>query len=172
MFEIRRNNMLLIYLTNKKDKLNRKRKYLLSRKLGMKKRSTWGRFEERTEDWWKKMLSDDASEKFWKKNFRMGKDAFHELVTMLDPYFGLKTTPNYRKLSTSKKVAMVLYYLKDTRSLWMTAIALGYISVRFLKLSYQFVKLSMKYWVRNWVRHRKILTRCERKCQNLKLNLE
>ena len=29
MFEMRRNNMLLIYLTNKKDKLNRKRKYLL-----------------------------------------------------------------------------------------------------------------------------------------------
>ena len=29
MFEMRRNNMLLIYLTNKKDKLIRKRKYLL-----------------------------------------------------------------------------------------------------------------------------------------------
>ena len=29
MFEMRRNNMLLIYLTNKKDKLNRKRKCLL-----------------------------------------------------------------------------------------------------------------------------------------------
>ena len=56
MFEMRRNNMQLIYLTNKKDKLNRKRKYLLSRKPGMKKRSTWVRFEERTEDWWKKML--------------------------------------------------------------------------------------------------------------------
>ena len=29
---MRRNNMLLIYLTNKKDKLNKIRKYLLSRK--------------------------------------------------------------------------------------------------------------------------------------------
>ena len=64
---MRRNNMPLIYLTNKKDKLNRKRKYLLSRKLGRKKRSAWVRFEERTEDWWKKILSDDVSEKFWKK---------------------------------------------------------------------------------------------------------
>ena len=33
----RRNNMLLIYLTNKKGKVNRKRKYLLSRKLVGKK---------------------------------------------------------------------------------------------------------------------------------------
>ena len=71
------------------------------------------------------MLPNDVSEKFWKKNFRMGKDAFHELVTMLDPHIGPKTTPNYRKLSTPKKLAMVLYYLKDTRSLWMTANAFG-----------------------------------------------
>ena len=62
---------------------------------------------------------------FGKKNFRMGKDAFHELVTMLDPFIGSKTTPNYRKLSTPKKLAMVLYYLKDTGSLWMTANAFG-----------------------------------------------
>ena len=38
MFEMRRNNMLLIYLTNKKVKVNRKKK-ILSRKLGRKKRS-------------------------------------------------------------------------------------------------------------------------------------
>ena len=100
----------------------------------------------------------------------MGKDAFHELVTMLDPYIGPKTTPNYRKLSTSKKLAMVLYYLKDTESLWMTANAFGV--HQFLKLSYQSVKLSMKYWVRNLSNYRKILTRCERKCQNLKLRSE
>ena len=72
------------------------------------------------------MLSDDVSEKFWKKkNFRMGKYAFHELATMLDLYIGPKTTPNYWKLSISKKVAMVLYYLKDTGSLRMTANAFG-----------------------------------------------
>ena len=47
------------------------------------------------------------------------------LVTMLDPYIGLKTTPNYQKLSTSKKLAMVLYYLKDTGSLWMIANVFG-----------------------------------------------
>ena len=66
-----------------------------------------------------------GAEKFWEKNFRMGKDVFHELVTMLDPYIGPKTTPNYRKLSTPKKLAMVLYYLKDARSLWMTVNAFG-----------------------------------------------
>ena len=78
-----------------------------------------------TEDWWKKMLSDDVSETFWKKDFRMGKDAFRELFTMLDPYTGPRTTPNYRKLSISKKLAMVLYYLKDTGSLLMSANGFG-----------------------------------------------
>ena len=36
MFEMRRNNMLLIYVTNKKDKLNRKRKYLVENWVGKK----------------------------------------------------------------------------------------------------------------------------------------
>ena len=71
------------------------------------------------------MLPNDVSEKFWKKNFRMGKDAFHELVTMIDSYIGPTITPNYRKVSTLKKLAMVLYYLKDTGSLWMTVSAFG-----------------------------------------------
>ena len=62
---------------------------------------------------------------------------------MLDPYVGPKTTPSYRKFSTLKKLAMVLYNLKGTVSLWMTANVFGYISVRFLELWYQSVKLSM-----------------------------
>ena len=81
MFEMGRNNMLLIYLTNKKDKLHRKRKYL---------------------------VENEMFPKCFRKHFRMGKDAFHELFTMLDPYIDPKTTRNYRKLSTSKKFAMVL----------------------------------------------------------------
>ena len=36
MFETRRNDMLLIYLTNKKDKVNRKRKYLVENWVGKK----------------------------------------------------------------------------------------------------------------------------------------
>ena len=36
MFEMRRNNMLLIYLTNKKDKVNRKRKHLEENWVGKK----------------------------------------------------------------------------------------------------------------------------------------
>ena len=95
MFEMRRNNMLLIYLTNKKDKVNRERKH------GFDLRK-WRKVRRSIELWWRKMLSDDVSEKFSKKSFRMGKDAFHELVIMLDPYISPKTTPNYRKLSTSK----------------------------------------------------------------------
>ena len=47
----------------------------------------------------------------------------------------------------------------------------GCISVWCLKLSYQSLKLSMKYWVHNLSNYPKILTRCKRKCQNLKLRL-
>ena len=97
----------------------------MNKRLARKKRSIWVRLAERTDDWWKKMLSEDVSEQCWKKNFRMGKDAFDELVAILDPYIGPKTSPNYRRLSSTKKVAMVLYYLKDTGSLWMTANAFG-----------------------------------------------
>ena len=64
------------------------------------------------------------------------------------------------KLSTSKKVAMVSYYLKYTRStwkpmgsLWMTANAFGFISVLSLKLLHPFVKLSMKYSRYNFITH-------------------
>ena len=81
MFEMERNNMLLIYLTNRKDKLNRKRKYLVENEMFLK---------------------------CFRKIFRMGKDALHELFTMLNSHIGPKTTRNYRKLSTSKKFAMVL----------------------------------------------------------------
>ena len=83
--------------------------------------SIWGKDRRLVKEnamWWhfRKVLEN---------NFTMGKDAFHELVTMLDPYIGPKTTPNYRKLSTLKKLAMVLYYLKDTWSLWMTSNSFG-----------------------------------------------
>ena len=101
MCEMTRNNMLLIYLTNKKDKLNKKRKYLLSRKVGRKKRSTWVRFEERTEDWWKKMLSDDVSEKFWKKTLEWAKMAGYYVrsVYWFQNYSKLSETFYFEKVS-------------------------------------------------------------------------
>ena len=82
IFEIRRNNMILQYLSSKTQNASKKRKYNLNKTLSRKKRSTWDRFVERSDDWWKKMLSEEVSDQCWKKNFRMGKDAFYELCIL------------------------------------------------------------------------------------------
>ncbi|XP_046858633.1 protein ALP1-like [Xenia sp. Carnegie-2017] len=62
----------------------------------------------------------------WKRNFRMSKERFFQLCEELRPYIseGINT-PNYRSLSREKKLAITLYYLKDTGSIWMTANAFG-----------------------------------------------
>ena len=55
----------------------------------------------------------------------MARDAFDELVAILDPYIGPKTSQNYGGHSSSKKLAVALYFVKDTASLRMTANAFG-----------------------------------------------
>ena len=80
----------------------------------------------RTDDWWIKMLTEDIPDTIWKKNFRMNKITFFELIEILRPMISPNAnSPNYRSLSTKKKIAVVLYYLKDTGSLWMTANTFG-----------------------------------------------
>ena len=55
---------------------------------------------------------------YLEKNFRLTKVAFEALVAELRPYI-LPTTlsPNHRALNAKKKVAITLYYLKDTASI-------------------------------------------------------
>ena len=68
------------------------------------------------------MIGGMVAEENWKKNFRMTQEMFYELVEELRPYISPdNSTPNYRALSADKKVAITLYYLKDTGSLIMTA---------------------------------------------------
>ena len=44
------------------------------------------RFKQgRTDEWWKNMLSGDSDENDWKKNFRMSRELFHELLDHLVP---------------------------------------------------------------------------------------
>lgn len=65
-------------------------------------------------------------EESWNKNFRMSQAAFYELVNELSKYIACdKLSPNYRAIAPSKKVAITLYYLKDTDLLAMTANAFG-----------------------------------------------
>ena len=68
----------------------------------------------------------DVPYSFWKKNFRLSKDSFHELAAELVPYVAPKpASPNYRLLDTEKQLAVTLHYLKDTGSQWMTANTFG-----------------------------------------------
>ena len=72
------------------------------------------------------MIGEDVPDWCWKKNFRMSKECFLELADELRPFLAPNPhSPNRRALSTEKRLAITLYYLKDTGSLWMTANAFG-----------------------------------------------
>ena len=60
------------------------------------------------------------------KNFRKTKDSFTKLLAKASPLISPKSnSPNYRLLSADKKLAVILYYLKDIGSLLMTDNAFG-----------------------------------------------
>ena len=62
----------------------------------------------------------------WKKNFRISRLEFQELCDILRPFITPNPlSPNYRSLSAEKKLAVILYFLKDTGSLTMTANTFG-----------------------------------------------
>ena len=68
------------------------------------------------------MIGEDVPEWCWKKNFRMSKECFLKLADELRPFLAPKPdSPSCRALSTEKHLAITLYCLKDTGSLWMTA---------------------------------------------------
>ncbi|CAB4035871.1 Hypothetical predicted protein, partial [Paramuricea clavata] len=79
-----------------------------------------------TEEWWQNMISGEAPEETWKNNFRLPREVFMEFAEELRPYISPNlSSPNYRALSAEKKLALTLYYLKDTGSLVMTANTFG-----------------------------------------------
>ncbi len=72
------------------------------------------------------MWNGIAPEEHWKKNFRMPRESFMDLLAELNPYISPNlSSPNYRALSAEKKLALTLYFLKDTGSLGMTANTFG-----------------------------------------------
>jgi hypothetical protein len=108
-----------------KRKMRRRKRLLLGLRKDRKKRNTWVA-NGRTDQWWNNMLGDDISDQCWKKNFRMTKEAFLKLADEIRDLVSPSTnTPNYRFLTTEKKLAITLYYLKDKGSLWMTANTFG-----------------------------------------------
>ena len=75
--------------------------------------------------WWKN-LSGKLSGDEWQRNFRLTRAAFFKLEKDLRPFISPDpSTPNYRAMSAAKKLAITLYYLKDTGSLRMTANTFG-----------------------------------------------
>ncbi|XP_057299347.1 putative nuclease HARBI1 [Hydractinia symbiolongicarpus] len=103
----------------------KKQKALKEQRKNRIPRSTWFK-QGRVEQWWLNMFFDVLPEEDWKKNFRMTKAMFTNLVDQIRIWITPdNTSPNYRALSAEKKVAVTLYYLKDTGSLSMTANTFG-----------------------------------------------
>ena len=80
----------------------------------------------RTDQWWQNLCGDQMPDQEWKKNLRMSKEDF---FVFLEP---LRTalSPNENAvrndcLTPEKKLAMVLYYLKDQGHFSMTANTFG-----------------------------------------------
>lgn len=118
-------NDLAIQNVIKRSYATHKIKARQHRRLTRKPRRYW--YDQgRTEDWWVRLLSGKLSGESWRKNFRMDKGNFLKLVGELEPYIAPDPrSPNHRALSSQKKVALALYYLKDTGSLNQTANLFG-----------------------------------------------
>ena len=72
------------------------------------------------------MLAVALVEDIWKKNFRLSRAEFDQICNELKPYISPNILSlNHRALPVEKKVAAVLYFLKDTGSMIMTANTFG-----------------------------------------------
>ena len=104
---------------------SRRRKRLSVEKGHRKQRELW-RQDGRTESWWAKLQAGEMPAETWKKNFRMTRKEFEAITNELRPYISPDPlSPNHMALSAEKKLAMTLYFLKDTGSLSMAANTFG-----------------------------------------------
>ena len=123
--ELNRSYQLVSLLQRKRCYFLQKLKISQQRKLARRKRRCWVT-SGKTDQWWQNMIGGIVPEDQWIKNFRMTHEKFYELVEELRPYISPEqSSPNYRALTADKKVAVTLYYLKDTGSLGMTANTFG-----------------------------------------------
>lgn len=116
---------VLLYYGRKRSLYFKKLKIMHIRRMNRRKRSVWVA-NGRTDLWWRNLITGVSPDNAWKKNFRMNRETFQELCEQLRPFVSPKEScPNYRRLSLEKKVAVTLYFLKDTGSMWMTANTFG-----------------------------------------------
>ena len=113
-----RNNALLKRLLAQRNRLLRKLKRKRLSQLLRKPGSIWYQ-KGRTDPWWENMINS-LPEGEW--NFRLSRQQFFTLLEELKSHIApCQNLLNYRALSAVKKLAVTLYYLKDTGSLRTTA---------------------------------------------------
>ena len=122
MLSMHRQNTLKNIISILVFKENGIKKQLLSRQQikSRKKIQYWFR-NCHTDKWWVDMMLAVAPvEDLWKK--KLSRPEFDKICNELRPYISPNIlSPNYRALPVEKKVAAVLYFLKDTGSMTMTA---------------------------------------------------
>ena len=124
MHQRRINGTILKLLLARKRGFSRRMKLAKKRRITQKRR-LWYK-PGRTDLWWQNLISGVAPKEFWKKNFRLTDTMFFELVENLYPYIlPNPNSPNTRAISAEKKVAIALYFLKDSGSVNMTANSFG-----------------------------------------------
>ena len=121
----KRNTIIMSMLMSRRRYLFRKMKAKRISQLRRKRREVWYK-QGRTDQWWKNVLSGKLSDEEWQRNFRLSRTEFFELEKEIRRYISPdSSSPNYRAISAKKKLAITLYYLKDTGSLRMTANTFG-----------------------------------------------
>ena len=102
-----------------------KRFICLRKRRNSRRKRRWWIAPGRTDLWWKKMISGEAPAEEWKKNFRITRQDFIKLLDELRPFISPDSNSPRVGLEADKRLAIALYYLKDTGTLKMTANAFG-----------------------------------------------
>ena len=118
-------NQELLRTIEERNRAMHKYVQLRNRFLRRKKKRFW-KNPGRTEKWWKNMLNGSMLPEEWTVNFRMSKSDFMKLEEKLRPYIQ-PCMASFRgdTISSVKKLAVTLYYLKDQGSLRMTSNLFG-----------------------------------------------
>ena len=83
MIECKRNLALAAHISARKSYIyRRKQRQIRARQVRRKSRSVWV-VNGRIDQWWRNMIGEDVPDWCWKKNFRMSKECFYELVDEL-----------------------------------------------------------------------------------------
>ena len=77
-----------------------------------KPRQLWQR-TGRTSAWWNNFQQDTVVLEEWRENFRMSKESFNELYSLLWPFIEKKVTKMRVPISVETQVAVTLSYLSD-----------------------------------------------------------